>query len=352
MASFPRLTVLGLVAALATACDRTPTGPEVDDVAALLAISNPAAANSRIFNNTLPALFRESVARVQARHGRAGVELLLADWRDLQEKLKKEAPTASRSAVQARLAAIHEAELRIVRRVLGIDAIHRVIREAGMALAEANLQIAAAADRGEDMASPQSVAREAATGLEAARRAISQADSRSALEAASQAATLVAGLRYYLLEARRIHGLETLLPQAIEKLSAGRPTIPAAITRLDALDARTRAALAAGQRSESHALLAQLRAEQIALVIRALGTDRIALLIRQVDERAREIAPGIDSAKPTDRDAIRVERMVHEAQDMSARARAALANGDAATALDLASHAAGLLNAAQHLTWQ
>lgn len=226
-ASIRFLTVLGLAAALSAACDRTPTGPQIDDVAALLAISNPAAANSRIYNNTLPALFRESIARVQTQQGREGVDILLSEWRGLQEKLKTEAPTTSRTAVQARLAAIHDAELRIVRRVLGNAA-----------------------------------------------------------------------------KVRRIHGLETLLPEAIAKLNTESTTPAAPVRQLESINARVRAALRAGNRPQSHALLAEARAAQVDLVLRAFGNERVALMIRQVDARAEELI------------------------------------------------AAGLINAAQHLTWQ
>lgn len=352
MAASIRLVVLGLAAALATGCDRTPTAPELDDVAGLLVRSHPAAANSRIYNNTLPALFRESIEKVRTQQGREGVDVLLSEWRGLQDKLKAEAPAASRTAVQARLAAIHDAELRIVRRVLGNPAISRVISETRIALDDAALQMTAATLNGEDMESARSVAAEASAKLEAARVALAKSDSREALETATHAATLVAGLRYYLIEARRIHGLETLLPEAIAQLNAKATAAAEPVRNLENINARVRAALDAGNRAQSHKLLAEARAAQISLVLRAFGPERVALMLRQVDARAKELGTRVDDVRNAGRDVIKLQRMLHEAQDMNARAQNALRSGDAATALDLGSHAAGLLNAAQHLTWQ
>lgn len=351
--SFRLLPVLGLTVALAAACDRAPTGPEIDDVAALLSISNPSAtANSRIFNNTLPALFRESISRVEAQQGRQAVELLLADWRDHQEKLKTEAPGASRAAVQARLAAIHDEEIRVVQRVLGGHAVTRMISEANVALNDAKAQIAAAAANGKDMESARSVAANAAARVKDARLALTVSDSHEALEQASQAATLVAGLRYYLIETRRVHGLESLFPQAVARLNAQGMVDDPALRDLEKLNARIRSALKTSNRRDAHTLLGEARSAQIAIVLRALGTGTVTRLIEMVDERAIEVVTYVDAVKTSGRDAIKLERMLHEAQDMSARAHAALEKGDAATALDLGSHAAGLLNAVQHLTWQ
>ncbi|MGQ0815972.1 MAG: hypothetical protein ACT4O1_16195 [Gemmatimonadota bacterium] len=349
---FPWFFALALGASLAPACDRAPTGPALDDVAALLSISNPAVSNSRIFDSTLPALFRESVARVEKIQGRPGVDALLGDWRRLQEELKAEAVSASRPAIQAKLAAIHNEELRVVERVLGARAVTRVISEANIGLAEARALIAVAAS-GEDMSAANSVADRVAARLATARQAISVSAAREALDEASQAASLLAGLRYYLIESRRVGGLETLLPQAIAKLSAEPRDASAGelLARIESLNDRTRATLRAGDRAASHQLLADARAEQIRIVLRVLGNASAQQLVEKVDERAGEAAAGVAAAKAAGRDVAKLERMLHEAQDMNARAQTALAKGDAETALDLGSHAAGLLNAVQHQTW-
>jgi hypothetical protein len=306
------LSVLGLTATIAGGCDRTPTAPEMYYVAELLAISNPSARlDSRLSNNTLPALFRESIAKVESRQGRQAVQVMLSDWRALQERLKTEAPTAPRAVVQSRLAAIHDAELAIVERVLGSPAITRVITESSVALSDANAEIAAAASKGEDMAAARSVATDAGDKLEAARRALSASEPRTALETASQAATLIAGLRYYLVEARRIHGIETLFPEAVAKLS-GPGSQDAGVAALERLNAQTRAAVAAGDRARSHSLLSQARAAQIRIVLRAFGSTPATRLLAQVDERARAIAARMGTAPNPDVYSLKVQRMLHE----------------------------------------
>ncbi|MGQ0562074.1 MAG: hypothetical protein ACT443_09395 [Gemmatimonadota bacterium] len=349
------LFAVSLTTALMAACDRAPTGPELDEVAALLSLSKPSgAANSRIGNSTLPALFRESIARVEAQQGRAGVEAQLSDWRRLQEELKTEAVMSSRAAIQARLEAVHEEELQVVLRVLGGRAITRALGEANVGLAEAQAHIAAAAASGEDMSAAQLVVEQVAAKITAARRAIAISQSREALAAASEAASQLAGLRYFLIDARRIPGLETLFPQAVTRLSAEARQGEAekALKALEPLKARTSAALRTGDRSAAHELLAQLRSEQIRIVLSVLGKRSAAQLIERVDERAPEVAAKVAALEVKGRDIVRLERMVNESRDMGQRARAALEQGDAATALDLGSHAAGLLNAVQHLTWE
>lgn len=346
------LLLTALIALSGTACERAPTSPELDDVAALLSPSHPAAAaNARIYGATLPALFRESIANVERIEGRRGVDVLLRDWRSLQEDLKNEAPGTGRAAIQEKLAAIHRAELRVVERALGERVVTRVIGEANVALAEANAQITAAIAAGENMSAAHSVAQQATEKLGRARSALTVSNTREALDAATQAATLVTGLRFYLLESKRVQGLETLYPRAVEQLSAGAAGSDADLQAIDALSARTRQALRAGDRSSAHQLLAETRAQQIRLVLRVYGAQAAADLVERVQHAAESTAVKVEIARRAGRDVARIDRMLREARDMHGRAAAALARGDAATAIDLGSHAAGLINAVQHQTW-
>lgn len=349
---FRRLFPLLMIGVLAAACDRGATGPEMDDVANLLAAARPAAANARIYNSTLPALFREAVARVEDRQGPAGRAALLEDWRRLQHELETEAVTSSRAAVQARVEAIHNEELRIVESVLGTRALTKVIGDANVGLAEARAAIIAAEAGGQDVSAANSVLAEASAHMTAARRAVALGENRPALDAASKAAALLAGLHYFLVESRRIAGLEALVPQALTRLKpvAGATADPA-LEQFEQLSGRARAALRSGNRADAQAVLTELRAQQVQLVLRALGPEAAERLTKQVTERAKEVAVTVASLRTTGRDVVKLERMLHEATDMNLRATNAYRAGDAVTALDLASHAAGLLNAVQHLTW-
>lgn len=342
-----RLLVFLGVAAMAAGCDRTPT--DAADIAAMLVAADPALANSRALNSTLPALFRESIAKVESANGRRAVDLMLQDWRALQDELKTEAPTASRAAVQAKLDAIHQEELRIVERALGKRVITRLIGDGNVGVAEARAHIIAAEAAGVDLSAARSVADQVEAKLGAARIALQNANSRAALDAATAASTTLAGLRYYLVEGRRIAGLESLLPKAMARLEAGGDR--ATMEKLATLKAQTNAALRTGDRSAAHERLAELRAEHIRLVLRELGTDATSQLVQDVTERAAEVHASLLSLKERGRDVAKLQRMAREAVDLNTRARAALKKGDAATALDLGSHAAGLLNAVQHLTW-
>src|SRR5687768_10655612 len=119
----PVLPLLFFCSLFATACERAPTGPELEEIANLLAVARPAAATSRIYSSTLPALFRESVARLEQQQGQQGAAALLAEWRQLKHDLEPEAVASSRAEVQAKVEAIHNEELRIVERVLGARAL-------------------------------------------------------------------------------------------------------------------------------------------------------------------------------------------------------------------------------------
>lgn len=330
------LAFLG-AAALAAACDRTPTG--VDDVGALISSSR----------STLPALFRESIAKADRTDGPRAVDHLLAEWRSLQEELKAAAPNASRGAIQAKLAAIHNEELEIVEKVLGPRVVTRLIGDNNVGLAEARAHIMGAEASGVDMAAARSVADEVEKKMTIARRALAAARTRDALDAGTGAAATLAGLRYFLIEGRRIAGLETLLPIVAEKLKAANDE--ATLAALQTLRTQTTEALRSDDRAASQLRLAELRRQNIKVVLRVLGNDVAARIVDDVDARAKEVRATVAELKTNGRDVLKLERMTREAVDLNSRARAALRKGDAETALDLGSHAAGLLNAVQHLTW-
>lgn len=337
MAQWARFLVFLAAAALAAGCDRTPTG--VDDVGRLLPNSS----------STLPALFRESITKVEHAQGPRAVDNLLLQWRTLQEELKTEAPTASRAATQAKLAAIHNEELKIVEKVLGPRVITRLIGDLNVGLAEARAHVMGAQAGGADMSSAWSVMQEIESKLSAARTAVAASKNREALDAATSATATLAGLRYFLVEGRRISGLESLLPRIAEQLKQQNDT--ETLARLEQLKRETSRALRSSDRTAAQLKLAELRRQNIAVVLQVLGAEAAERIIDDVDVRAREVLATVAALKASGRDIVKLERMTREAIDLNTRARAALKKGDAETALDLGSHAAGILNAVQHLTW-
>jgi hypothetical protein len=166
---------------------------------------------------------------------------------------------------------------------------------------------------------------------------------------------LLSGVEYYLVESQRINGVEGLFPMAVAKLNADSNASPAAqqaVKDAQSADALARTSLRSGDRSAAHTRLAQARAQQINVVLQAFGSEAVTHLISQLDARVTIMRTTLDSIEKSGTDAIRFERMLREATDLAARARDAAKKGDSATALDLGSHAAGMLNALQHLTWK
>jgi len=342
--------ILFVTAVIAAACDRAPTDPSVD-VESMLAATNPtAAAGIRPLAGSLPALFREAVAQVEKTEGRAGVQALLGDWRRLQDELQQQAATADRVVIQAKLDAIHEEELRIVMTGLGERVVPRVIKETRIELSAAHMEIAAQSLEGADLTRAVMVAQQVQSKLAKADLALSANRLNESLDAASQAAALLGGLEYYLIEIDRIPGLENLLPRAVAKLaSESTPDAQALLRRAEQTAAHVRTALRSGDRSTAQAQLVAARAEQIQLVLRVLGPGTAGKLVEEVNAGTAEARTTLAALEAAGRDVARDQRMLTEAVDLAHRARAALAKGDNATALDLGSHAAGLLNALQHL---
>jgi hypothetical protein len=340
---------IGVVAA----CDRGPTGLAPREVDALLAASGLGTPGSKSVNTVLPVLFRESIAAVRSAQGRPGVEALLADWRELQEELKADAPTAGRAAIETKLAQIHAEELRVVHSVLGNTAVTRLVTETNAGLAAAGLTIDAARNAGHDVSRAQTIAQQVREKLAATTNALSVTAMPEALDRAAEAAGMLASLRHHLVELQRIEGLESLFPRAMAKVKAERgPAAAAAMTaKLEMLNARTRAALRFGNREASHETLELARAEQVRIVKQVLGDGAAQRLVTQAGYRAEEIAASLKALDGSGRDVVKQQRMLREAIDLQQRAKTALQKGDGATALDLGSHAAGLLNTLQHLTW-
>jgi len=281
------------------------------------------------------------------------VDALLQEWRGLQDDLTRIAPNAQREVVQAKLDAIHARELQIVLRTFGDQVVTRVLNDASQGLGAAQAQLEAAGQAA-DMTSVLSVVRQVREKMAAARAAVAANDMTRALDEGAEAVTLVSGLNFYLVELQRINGLEVLFPRAVETL-AQQPHDARTQGLLAAADRASAAAgnaMRLGDREAAQTQLRQARAEQIDVVLAVLGTSAASQLVRQTGTRITLLRGMMDSLDARGRDVTRYKRMLGEANDLSTRAALALEKGNAATALDLGSHAAGMLNALQHLTWK
>lgn len=332
---------------LPAACDRAPTEPRLREIADVVA-----AADNTSSRTTLPALLSQVAARVELEEGDIGVQTAFAEWKKLQNQLKAEAVASDRAAIQAKLAAIHAEELRIVLRELGSSVVTSVISETNVGATEAATAITAAQANGADVGRALIITQQIRRTTSQATQALMAQEYTRALDLATQAASLLNSLNYFLVELRRIDGIETLYPRAIASITEAQGTAAAdaIAAQVTALDAEARAALRASDRPGAQLKLNEVRAAQIRVVLAVLGPETARTLVTQVDTRIAKARVLLGELEQSGREVVKPQRMLREANDLNVRAATALAKGDHATALDLGSHAAGLLNALQHLT--
>ena len=87
-------------------------------------------------------------------------------------------------------------------------------------------------------------------------------------------------------------------------------------------------------------------------MLKVAGPRAVRRLVEQVAARSDALRTAITALETNGYDVVRYRRMLNEAADLAQRAGTSADTGDNATALDLGSHAAGMLNALQHLTWK
>lgn len=338
------------LAAAITACDRAPTEPRLRGLVDLIAANEKGTTASA--SSTLPALLSQAVAKLEKEEGHVGVETAFADWTKLQDQLQAQVVASDRSAVQAKLAAIHAEELRIVLRELGQSVVTRVLSETNVGMAEAGALIVNAQAAGEDMSRALTIAQQVRRTSAAASKALAADEYVKALDLATQSASLLNGLTYFLVELRRIDGIEALYPRAVGQIAStkGAAAADALTADVKVLDAAARTALRSANRSTAQAKLSAVRAEQIQVVLDVLGERAATTLVERVATRISQTRAVLSELDRSGRDVARYQRMLREANDLNVRAATAISKGDPATALDLGSHAAGLLNALQHLT--
>lgn len=319
----------------AAACEQAVVDPSsVEERMARLSHSGPA--------NTLPALLQDALLAAERRHGAAAVGELLESWEVRQAAVQAAYKAGDAAAVQAGLQSLRREELRIVMESLGPEIVTRVLSQSNQALAGTRARISAAAQRGADVQAAESSVAQVNELLSRA-TALSKQDPARALALATDAAGLLAIIGDMTVELQRVRGVDELFPQ----IAAG---LPAAELRQHArLHGEAHNALRSGQRQRASAKLEAVRAEEIRLVLQASENRASATLLAQVGRLGAELRPTVRARQDAGHDVVRLQRMLNTATDLHNRARRAEAIGDHATALDLGSHAAGLLNSLQHL---
>jgi hypothetical protein len=328
-------------------CDRTPMDPTLEPgLDALL----PVGARGAVYSpspTSLPSLFRAAVISAQGGRGASSPEKLLSVWRQLNEEARLALKAGDQQTARAKVDALRAEELGIVQRHLGRRGVHRVVAQVGEASARIGLRLA---ESTRDVSRVRPLLDQVAAAVRNANAALEAGDHAAALDQATRASDLLDSAAHFLITLQRIPALETQFPQAAAKVAReqGTAAAQALLADVDAANQEARAALRSGDRERARRRLETVRNEQIRVVLHVLGPRVVPSLIDQVDG-------GIAAAQPTvrriaePRQADRAHKMLIEAGSLNVRAQAALDAGDPATALDLASHAAGLVNAVRHL---
>lgn len=336
-----------LVLALVTgACDRMPVDPQ--DPASELALmpGDPSMTAGARAPLSLPALLHSAVERVYREQGASAARTLVSDLRRLHRAAQEAASEGNREEAAARLRELRDEELRIVLFVFGDAAAARVIDAVTADVARLRERLDELGAAGHPLPRAAEILAEVHELLVDADVAYGSGDARAALDAGTRAAALVAGVRARLADAARLPALEQLFERAVAQLRAHAPQqLRTALAEYHRLEQAAREAVRAGRREEAHAALQAVRREEIRIVLRVLGPGAVSQMLERARTAAGTLETALTAAGSSGRDVVRLERMMSSALDMLQRAEDAFARGEAAAALDLGSHAVGLLNA-------
>ena len=341
----PRLTAIVLALGVwLMGCDRMPSDPGLDpELDAALAAAEAAAGTSA--PHTLPDLLRQAITTTHEELGRDAARDVTRTWLRLSDEARSAVRSADRQSAYARLNEVHQEELRIVLHVFGNDVVGRTISaiEAGVAAARADL--AEASRAGKDVARSANLVSDITADLAEARAAEARGEAERALDRATAAAVTLGAVRSFIGWLNRVEGLEALFPEAITRLEQGAGREAERVrSAIDLLTWRMQTALNSGDHVAARRASEDIRRQQIAIVLRVFGSGRVHRLTTDVGAAVAASRRRLDELEKSGRDVARHRRMLREAESLHERAVAALAGGDEATALDLASHAAGLVN--------
>lgn len=240
-----------------------------------------------------------------------------------------------------KFSALTPEELRVILNVVGPEIVQRLISESNESIVDVRARISAAALHGADTQSAE-VALRRINELLTQATALKTTDAAQALSIASDAAQQLDELSSAAAGLRRVRTVEDLFPE----VSA---TLPASELRRHAqLNGEMQAALRSGARALAMEKIEAVRAEEIRLVLLATNNRAATELVGQVGSTITELRATIKEQQKRGADVMRAQRMLKLAADLHNRSNTAAVLGDYVTALDLASHASGLLNSLRH----
>jgi hypothetical protein len=322
------------------ACDSAGTDPldPLDPRTDLASFMTPGAAGSA--GLSLPGLVHAAVHRTWTEQGAGAARALVTDLRGAQQA---HAAAAGEAAAE-RLLAVRTEEMRIVLRVFGPAIVPRVISAVGDEALR--LERSLATMSAGEAAQGRALLTDAHVLLAEAQSAAANGAWLDALDAGTRAAAVLGAGRALREAGQRVAGLEDLFVTAAAQLAAdGGDT--AELARYEVLRRNSASLTASAEQRRLHESLKAQREEEIRIVLKVLGPAAADGLIHEASAARGELESALARARAAGADVLRLERMSDSAHDMLNRAATSLAGGDAPAALDLASHAAGLINAAR-----
>lgn len=316
------LTIL-LAVALAAACEDMPAGPDGLDALAAQADRAGSAGLS------LRDLFAAAVFRVQRDEGTDSAVAVLGRWRDASD-------------VDGDVPRVREIEAATVVRAFGEDVVQQAAAVLAGEVRDVDLAAARALASGRGL-DPDSV-RVALAGAEAGifrARALAARSPTEALLVLDDAAARVSDLRVRLVEARGLPTLDALYARALAE--AGERAQAARDHEAGLLAAADSARVAGGldTRYEAQAALRRHRAR---IAVEVLGADVGVTMLADLRRELERVRPVLDSLDRAGVDVARDRRMAEAAASIAERAAGAIGTDDPVRALDLAAHAAGLVD--------
>jgi hypothetical protein len=338
--------VLLLIAGV-VGCDSAPGDPldSGTDLSVLLADGRAVAPGL-----SLPGLVYSAVHRVYSEQGASAARALVADLRRLEQAGRTVANGMGSEEAASHSQALHAEEVRIVLRVYGAAIVPRVIEAVQRDALRWTLRVTAEESAGRDVSGARELLARIETHLAEAAVAEARRDAAGALDAATRAAAAGEALEAALEKARRIVGLDGLFAMAAQRLHSAQGTVAArgALARHDELRRGAEDAVRLdGDAPRVHAALKAVRDEEIRIVLEVLGPSPLDQLLTDARAGLDELESVLLRARTAGRDVTRLQRMAAASRDLLRRATLARQAGDADVALDLASHAAGLIDGAR-----
>jgi hypothetical protein len=314
------LVLLGALALAPTACEDMPAGPD-----ALEAITESGGVGGT--GLSLRDLFAAAMFQLQREEGQDTAVAVLRRWREARENQPEDHLQALEAAT--------------VVRAFGPGVVDRASAVVSGELSEATLTSGRIlAKDGRDPGELTRALDSASVALGAA-RTVQRDEPELALIALQAAADQLARVRVALVDAERFPTLEELYRSALD--AAGEQ-----YTRARGDEARLVAdverASSDGNIERRYSALEALRNHRAQFTVQVLGPDAGRNLLAEIASGIAEMRPLLDSLDRSGTDVIRDRRMLEAAAAIRDRGEAALHNSDPVLALDLATHAAGVLD--------